>query len=263
MKRIRTNGFTLIELLVVISIIALLIAILLPALSSARRSAQQTQCASQVRGAMQMLHAYAVDHREVLPEANPSLEPASGIDLTFNATTGAPMGLAIPIVKGYDRDPRALYCPLWSHPTVQYGKSGPDPAGIAPLQYGGWPSNGTDGMAGFFVVGISYHYRASFGDDANEPANLSDARFNSDTAIIADHWTRREPGGTHGVLYGHGDSYNTAYIDGHVELLAISEAVMEDVNGYPFNNGGFPGGRNAWAEQEVIWERQFELGLTD
>lgn len=261
MKRSRPNGFTLIELLVVISIIALLIAILLPALSSARRSAQQAQCASQVRGAMQMLHAYAVDHREVLPEANPSLDPGVGIDLTFNALTGEPMGLAIPIIQGYDRDPRALYCPLWSHPTVQYDTSGPDPAGLAPGGlYGGWPANGTDGMTGLFVIGISYHYRASFGDNADEPADLSDARFNSDTAMIADHWTRREPGGTQGVLYGHGDSYNTAYIDGHVELLAISEAVMEDVNGQPFNNGGDAA---KWAEQEVIWERQFELGLTD
>lgn len=260
MKISRLQGFTLIELLVVISIIALLIAILLPTLSSARRSAQQAQCATQLRGAMQMLHAYAVDHQDILPEANASLEPTSGIDLTFNGTNGEPMGLAIPIIEGYDRDPRALYCPLWSHPTVQYGKSGPDPDGLAPGLYGGWPSNGTDGMAGFFVVGISYHYRATFGDNANEPANLSDARFNSDTAIIADHWTRRQPSGSLGVIYGHGDSYNTSYIDGHVELLAISEDVIESVNGLPFNNGGDAA---KWAEQEVIWERQFELELTD
>jgi prepilin-type N-terminal cleavage/methylation domain-containing protein/prepilin-type processing-associated H-X9-DG protein len=57
------TGFTLIELLVVISIIALLVGILLPALGAARRTAQNSQCLSNVRQMNTAAMSFAADHR--------------------------------------------------------------------------------------------------------------------------------------------------------------------------------------------------------
>lgn len=57
------NGFTLIELLVVISIIALLVGILLPALGAARRTAQNSQCLSNIRQMDTAAMSFAADHR--------------------------------------------------------------------------------------------------------------------------------------------------------------------------------------------------------
>ncbi len=57
------TGFTLIELLVVISIIALLVGILLPALGAARRTAQNSQCLSNIRQMDTAAMSFAADHR--------------------------------------------------------------------------------------------------------------------------------------------------------------------------------------------------------
>lgn len=66
------RGFSLVELLVVIGIIAVLIGILLPALGRAREQSRRAKCLANLRSIGQQLFVYANNHRDRLPNGNPS-----------------------------------------------------------------------------------------------------------------------------------------------------------------------------------------------
>lgn len=66
-RTLRAGAFTLVELMTVIGIIAILIALMLPALSSARKTAQATQCASNLRQIAQAMVNYSVEFRGKFP----------------------------------------------------------------------------------------------------------------------------------------------------------------------------------------------------
>ena len=186
----------------------------------------------------------------MLPESNEKLSRGRGIDSTFIPNTPEPTGLAKLIVAGYDEDPRVLYCPSWAHPSAQYDNVGVDPGPWNLNPYGGWPAD--DRAERLRVVMISYHYRASFLDPDTgrrwNPADLGDREINSDTALVADHWTRRE--GLLGYLYGHQQFYSTLYGDGHVDVMQIREETFDGFLGLGLSNG-------SWDLQDLAWRTLF------
>ncbi len=102
----RAAAFTLIELLVVISVMALMLTMLLPVLGSARVSAKLMMCLSNQRQIATTLHAYAADHREMLPPAMPSIKFVPTIFAV--GTHGYDLRAA---VRAYTTDFAAWTCP--------------------------------------------------------------------------------------------------------------------------------------------------------
>ena len=144
----------------------------------------------------------------------------------------------------------AYYCPTWSHPDKNYGVIDTDGSDIAfgPNRFGGWPKDEANDPWPTTHIGISYHYRSTF--NGNQPAK-SDFYNTSETAILADMWTRREA--LLGQKYGHYDAYATLYLDGHGTLIY-------DTNGNYMRakNPGTAYTHQSWAFQETVWQDFFD-----
>ena len=249
-QRFPPSGFSLVELLVVIAVLAVLISILVPTVRFAMDEARLVGCQSNLRRIGELCKLWAADRDSgKWFDANASRWRGWGIDSTYG-NRRVPMGLANLVVDGYlsHADTRVFYCPAWKHPYGQFDETdekGEDLVG-RPHQYGGWPRDWNSGMPTRHII-ISYHYRASFGERRNEPPS-SYLTYPSGTAIVADHFTRREV--LYGAEYGHGEKYNALYMDGHVETTRDRVGYMNQVNTH-YSHGN-------WSLQEDIWRAFFD-----
>jgi prepilin-type N-terminal cleavage/methylation domain-containing protein/prepilin-type processing-associated H-X9-DG protein len=255
MKR-RQRTFTLIELLVVVVIILILAAMLLPALERAVEQGKRSLCGANMHHAGVALLQYGLDKEDLLPPGNATIDWGHGIDTTWSVSNNKILGLANLVTEKYIdwEGSRALYCPSWIHPFLQYDVI--DYGGVDPLfganQFGGFPAPGSPWPTRH--IGISYHYRSTFDD--NVEVNYDDAPTllldePESLAVSADHWTYRYV--DLGQEYGHKDGFQTLYLDGHVNWLRNGLQVA----GANFAQGGNTNG--SWDWQEVsVWRVLFD-----
>jgi hypothetical protein len=227
----------------------ILVSLLLPSLEKAREATRRAVCLSNNGQIAVGLAKYGSNNNYSLPKANAGIRGGLGIDATSQLGRTVPMGLAILEAEKYIV-PEILYCPSWKHPYMQMGGMcrNEDEAGYGG-RLGGYPLPG--GRFPAWFVGISYHYRATFGARANQAANLLKSDNPSGTAINADMFTRRYV--LLGTEYGHFDAYGALYIDGHAKLIKDEGAKwMLSKNPEGTHTSG------NWRYQETMWRDFFD-----
>ncbi len=252
-RRVHRDAFTLMELLVVIAIIALLMAILLPTLRSAKAGARKLICQSRLRGIHQGWALYSQDSSDFLYKG-------ADANVNFGGWIGQ-LGAAIHYSWGR---------PMWPRPLNAYVAKGavenePDSARLfsCPADRGGVV--GYAGSTAYALYGNSYAANIYImGPDKVSTANQRTAALhrainkllpdmsrvqitnNPQEVIIAgDHGWHNQLFGLHpseaykkeGQWHRKQDSYNIAFLDGHVAFTPIRESrffVSGQYNAIPF-----------------------------
>jgi len=203
----RTNAFTLIELLVVIVIIAILVAMLMPAIGLIRRSAQQSQCASNMRQLGLATMSY-INDQQTLPTPVKQNNWAIG---HLSSDAGTPTGLAFMINGGFIENYKVAYCP------------GVGRRGIDTTQW--IPSNWGDTYSSYcWWVGYNCDWRTPPGIflNTNDPGNLLMASdFASDSS--ADRYSSNHAVGLGPAARGG----NLLYNDCHVQWRKFADMTLQ------------------------------------
>ena len=252
LEGINDRWFTLIELLVVVAIIAILAAMLLPALSRSKEQARRTVCAANLKSLSTLCLMFASDdEKRQLPKGNPELD-AGGDWITYNATTDVYIQLGLLVEEGYLDEGAApvFYCPTWEHPQAELGKVSDNG------ELGGWPMPGETGPSKYWYT--SYDYRATFkiGSAPRRSARIS--MDDPSAPFMSDHWCRKQSDVNSGLnslgagFWTHQTAYPTAYLDGHVKIVADpSTSIMIAAGAEPIKHSG------DWANHDDAWVQYF------
>lgn len=200
----RCSAFTLIELLVILAIIALLAGLLLPALARAKQSARAMQCLNQMRQIALATRLYAEDNEDRFPRSQHSA--VANRQLPWERAI-APF-LSVPnLTNAWTNLLHATYhCPA-------------------------------DAAPGHLSYGFNYYFEVGENDDypgkpqtwtrvADVPRPASTVLF-AEVSGAADHvmpglsWERLADAEAEIASKQHRDKSNYAFVDGHLELLAL------------------------------------------